>query len=61
MTLPRNVRAIRALYLHQNVLLELNMQKSLVVNQIHSAHRLVKDRIVTHYAGTNADLSQSCV
>ena len=33
MTLPRNVRAIRALYLHQNVLvLELNMQKSLVVN-----------------------------
>ena len=32
MTLPRNVRAIRALYLRQNVLLELNMQKSLVVN-----------------------------
>ena len=32
MTLPRNVRAIRALYLHQNVLLELNMQKSLVSN-----------------------------
>ena len=32
MTLPRNVRAIRALYVRQNVLLELNMQKSLVVN-----------------------------
>ena len=91
MTLPRNVRAIRALYLHQNVLVlelnmqkslvvnphtlgreyrafiaidmvhELNMQKSLVVNQIHVAHRLVKDTIVTHYAGTNADLTQSCV
>ena len=125
MTLPRNVRAIRALYLHQNVLvLELNMQKSLVVNPhtlgreysrafiaINMVHELdllsgdsteltltrtesgseltkiwgfdgfspktcaltistasipvyrllVKDRIVTHYAGMNAALRDSIV